>query len=206
MAGLQNIDMDQIDAALVDGANGWQRLWYIIIPGLRHVLTMITTFTLILGVNVFDIVWITTRGGPGRATHVIATFTYTTAFRESYVGYGSALAIVMALVSLVAVFHLYQHYVSVGEISDMASACRGELSGRPPPEPAAELLDRQSSLQYGMLILFALYVLVPFMWVVFTALKTNFEIAQDPLGLPPNWRFENIATAWNRGQVRPLFH
>ncbi len=104
MAGLQNIDTDQIDAALVDGANSAQRLWYIIIPGLRHVLKMITTFTLILGVNVFDIVWITTRGGPGRATHVIATFTYTTAFRESYVGYGSALAIVMALVSLVASF------------------------------------------------------------------------------------------------------
>ena len=104
MAGLQNIDMEQIDAALVDGANGLQRLWYIIIPGLRHVLTMITAFTLILGVNVFDIIWITTRGGPGRATHVIATYTYNTAFRESYVGYGSALAIVMGLVSLVLSF------------------------------------------------------------------------------------------------------
>jgi ABC-type sugar transport system permease subunit len=104
MAGLQNIDMEQIDAALVDGANGLQRLWYIIIPGLRHVLTMITAFTLILGVNVFDIVWITTRGGPARATHVIATFTYNTAFRESYVGYGAALAIVMGLVSLVVSF------------------------------------------------------------------------------------------------------
>ncbi len=104
MAGLQNIDMEQIDAALVDGANGPQRLWYIIIPGLRHVLTMITAFTLILGVNVFDIVWITTRGGPARATHVIGTFTYVTAFRESYVGYGSALAIVMGTVSLIVSF------------------------------------------------------------------------------------------------------
>lgn len=111
MAGLQNIDMEQIDAALVDGANGPQRLWYIIIPGLRHVLTMITAFTLILGVNVFDIVWITTRGGPGRATHVIATYTYNTAFRESYVGYGSALAIVMGLVSLVVSFI----YISIRE-------------------------------------------------------------------------------------------
>jgi raffinose/stachyose/melibiose transport system permease protein len=104
MAGLQNVDMNQIDAALVDGANAWQRLIYVIIPELRQVLTMITAFTLILGVNVFDIVWITTRGGPGRATQVIATFTYTTAFRQSYVGYGAALAVVMALVSLVASF------------------------------------------------------------------------------------------------------
>ena len=59
--------------------------------------------------------------------------------------------------------------------------------------------------QYGLLILFALYVLVPFMWVIFTALKSNFEIAQDPLGMPPNWRFENIAQAWNQGKFGRYF-
>ena len=59
--------------------------------------------------------------------------------------------------------------------------------------------------QYGLLILFALFVLTPFMWVVFTALKTNLEVAQDPLGLPPNWRFENIVTAWNVGKFGRYF-
>ena len=43
------------------------------------------------------------------------------------------------------------------------------------------------------------------MWVVFTALKTNLEVAQDPLGLPPNWRFENIVTAWNVGKFGRYF-
>lgn len=59
--------------------------------------------------------------------------------------------------------------------------------------------------QYGMLILFALFVLVPFMWVIFTALKSNLEIAQEPLGLPPNWRFENLAQAWNQGKFSRYF-
>lgn len=59
--------------------------------------------------------------------------------------------------------------------------------------------------QYGMLILFAVFVLVPFMWVIFTALKSNLEIAQDPLGLPPTWRFENLAQAWNQGKFSRYF-
>ena len=73
-----------------------------------------------------------------------------------------------------------------------------------PRRPMSYRISR--AILYGVLILFALYVLVPFVWVIFTALKSNFEIAQDPLGLPPNWRFENIVTAWNVGQVRPLLH
>ena len=72
-----------------------------------------------------------------------------------------------------------------------------------PRRPARYWVGR--AVQYGMLILFALYVLVPFMWVVFTALKTNFEIAQNPLGPPPNWRFENIVTAWNVGKFGRYF-
>lgn len=59
--------------------------------------------------------------------------------------------------------------------------------------------------QYGILILFAVFVLMPFMWVVFTALKSNLEIAQEPLGLPPNWRFENLAQAWNQGKFSRYF-
>ncbi len=74
---------------------------------------------------------------------------------------------------------------------------------RRPRRPARYWIAR--AVLYGVLILFALYVLVPFMWVVFTALKSNLEIAQDPLGLPPNWRFENLAQAWNQGKFSRYF-
>ena len=81
----------------------------------------------------------------------------------------------------------------------MASAAVPVRPGR----PRSYRISR--AILYGVLILFALYVLVPFMWVIFTALKSNFEIAQDPLGLPPNWRFENIVTAWTVGKFGRYF-
>lgn len=101
MAGLQNVDISLVEAATIDGANGWQRFIHVIVPQLSHVLTMITAFTLIGGFNVFGIVFVMTQGGPGTATQVIATYTYRKAFQESQVGYGAALSMVMTLLSLV---------------------------------------------------------------------------------------------------------
>ena len=102
MAGLQGINLELVEAAIVDGANAWQRAIHIIIPELRHVLTMITALTLIGGFNVFGIVFVMTQGGPGTATQVIATYTYRKAFQENQVGYGAALSMIMTIISLVA--------------------------------------------------------------------------------------------------------
>jgi ABC-type sugar transport system permease subunit len=104
MAGLQNVSVDLVEAATIDGANAWQRFRYVIIPQLGHVLTMITTFTLIGGFNVFGIVFVMTQGGPGTATQVIATYTYRKAFQEAQMGYGAALSMVMTVLSLVAAY------------------------------------------------------------------------------------------------------
>lgn len=104
MAGLQNVNVDLVEAATIDGANYWQRFRYVIIPELRHVLTMITTYTLIGGFNVFGIVFVMTQGGPGTATQVIATYTYRKAFQEASMGYGAALSMVMTLLSLAAAY------------------------------------------------------------------------------------------------------
>ena len=101
MAGLQNVDISLVEAATIDGANGWQRFIHVIVPQLSHVITMITAFTLIGGFNVFGTVFVMTQGGPGTATQVIATYTYRKAFQESQVGYGAALSMVMTLLSLV---------------------------------------------------------------------------------------------------------
>ena len=101
MAGLQTVDMTLVDAAKVDGANAWQRFIHVIIPELRHVLTMITGYTLIGGFNVFDIVWVMTQGGPANATDVVSTRLYKEAFMEGHVAYGTAMAMVLTLISLI---------------------------------------------------------------------------------------------------------
>ena len=99
---MQNVNMELIEAATLDGANSWQRFRFVVIPELRHVLTMITAYTLIGGFNVFGIVFVMTKGGPGTATQVIATYTYRKAFQESEMGYGAALSMVMTVLSLIA--------------------------------------------------------------------------------------------------------
>lgn len=102
VAGLQDVNLDLVEAAMLDGANGWQRFVHVIVPELRPVLTMITTYTLIGGFNVFGIVFAMTQGGPGTATQVIGTYTYRKAFQENDLGYGATLSLVMTVITLIA--------------------------------------------------------------------------------------------------------
>ena len=102
LAALQNVDMELHDAAKIDGATAVQRFMNVTVPQLAPVLTMLTAYTLIGGFNVFDIVFIMTKGGPANATEVLATYTYTMAFRQSQVGYGASLTLVITVLSLIA--------------------------------------------------------------------------------------------------------
>jgi raffinose/stachyose/melibiose transport system permease protein len=101
-AGLQKVDTQLIDAAKIDGANAWTRFRHVIIPQLGSVLTMVIVYTVIGGFNVFDLVFIMTRGGPANASELIATYTYKKSFMENDVGYGAALSMVMTMIALVA--------------------------------------------------------------------------------------------------------
>ncbi len=101
MAGLQNLDIDQIEASRIDGANSVQRFWYVIVPQMRYVLNMVIVYTLIGGFNVFDIVYVMTKGGPANHTELIGTYTYKMAFQENRIGYGATLAMLMMVLSLV---------------------------------------------------------------------------------------------------------
>ena len=101
MAGLRNVDLDLVDAAAIDGAGAWARFRHVIVPQLRSVLTFVIAFTLIGGFNVFDIIWVTTRGGPANSTEVLATNLWERAFVENDVAFGAALAMILALISLV---------------------------------------------------------------------------------------------------------
>ena len=101
MAGLQNLDIDQIEASRIDGANAVQRFWYVIVPQMRYVLNMVIVYTLIGGFNVFDIVYVMTKGGPANHTELIGTHTYKVAFQENQIGYGATLAMLMMVLSLV---------------------------------------------------------------------------------------------------------
>ena len=87
IAGLQAIPREYYEAAAIDGASGWASFWRITIPLLMPVLTVTTVLNLLYGLKVFDIVFVLTNGGPGRATDTV----YTAIFEEFSKGrYGVA--------------------------------------------------------------------------------------------------------------------
>ena len=100
LAALRNVDLELIDAALIDGAGAFQRLRYVILPQIMPVFLMVTTITLIGGFAVFDIIFVMTGGGPARATEVLGTYAYDNAFRLNRMSYGTTLALVITILAV----------------------------------------------------------------------------------------------------------
>ena len=73
IVGILAIPRDYYEAVAVDGANGWQRFWYITLPMLRQTLAVTIVLNVIYGLKVFDIIYALTNGGPGHRTEVLYT-------------------------------------------------------------------------------------------------------------------------------------
>jgi len=100
LSALRNVDADLMDAARLDGADGWQRLVHIIVPQIMPVFLMVTTVTLVGGFAVFDIVFVMTGGGPAGASEVLGTYAYSSAFELNRISYGTTLALVITVISV----------------------------------------------------------------------------------------------------------
>ncbi|WP_114854425.1 carbohydrate ABC transporter permease [Brachybacterium sp. YJGR34] len=107
VAGLQSIPSEQYEAAAVDGAGRWGLFRSVTLPGLRPVLTIVVLVTVIQTFNNFVYVWLTTGGGPGNYTAVLATELYNAAFFDNELGAGAAIGLVMtAIMAVFAVIYL----------------------------------------------------------------------------------------------------
>ena len=100
-AGVMGIPKEQQEAAIVDGASPWQRLWYITIPNLKPISYMIVTLGIISSFQIFDVVYQLTGGGPGTATITIAYMVYSFAFKNQKIGYASAIAVILMVFVLI---------------------------------------------------------------------------------------------------------
>lgn len=109
IAGLQDVPGIYYDAAKIDGASAWQSLWYITLPLLRPTSLFVVVISLIGSFQVFDQIWVMTRGGPANATQVTVVYIYQQAFQYLNLGYGSAMA--FALFLIILVFSLFQFRV-----------------------------------------------------------------------------------------------
>ncbi len=98
LAGLQDIDKSQYEAADIDGANGWEKFQFITVPGLRRTTLLVVTLQIIASFQIFGQVFIMTRGGPNGATRVAIQHIYESGFRDFELGYSSAMSLFLFVV------------------------------------------------------------------------------------------------------------
>lgn len=103
LAGVARIDPALYEAARLDGAGAMAEFRAVTLPGIRREIGIAVMVTAIAAVRVFDVVFVTTAGGPGRATSVPGILIYQLAFTTNQVGLASALGVVLALVTLALV-------------------------------------------------------------------------------------------------------
>jgi multiple sugar transport system permease protein len=101
LAGLQSIPLEVYEAAKVDGANALQRFRSITLPLLRPTLLFVAVVNTLGSLQVFDLVFVLTNGGPVNATNTVVLYMYQTAFNFTRMGRASAMAVLLFLVILV---------------------------------------------------------------------------------------------------------
>jgi raffinose/stachyose/melibiose transport system permease protein len=97
-AGLQQIPASLYDAAAVDGAGRWREFRAVTLPGLKGPITVALSVTVISALRTFDLVFVTTRGGPGTETVVPGLLIYRRAFEDGRLGSAAAIAVTLSLV------------------------------------------------------------------------------------------------------------
>jgi multiple sugar transport system permease protein len=95
LAALKSVPEQLYEAAAIDGANWWQKLWYITLPMMRNVIAITALFSLIVTFANFDIVRILTSGGPVDQTHVFATWAFKVGIEGSDLPLGASISLFM---------------------------------------------------------------------------------------------------------------
>ncbi len=109
LSGLQSIDTSYYEAATVDGANYWQKLFKITLPLVKSSLTVSTVLNIIYVFNSFPIIWTMTKGDPANRTDTLVTYLYKLAFYNGRSGEAAAVSVIGFLILLVcaSVYMIY---------------------------------------------------------------------------------------------------
>ncbi len=109
VAGLQGISQAYYEAADLDGASAKAKLFKITIPMLMPTLTFVIIDSVITSFQVFDQVYVMTKGGPLFSTETLVQYIYTNAFEKANMGYASAVAVMLLLITLLASIPLFNY-------------------------------------------------------------------------------------------------
>ncbi|MGW6269589.1 MULTISPECIES: carbohydrate ABC transporter permease [unclassified Streptomyces] len=101
LAGLASVDRGLYEAAKVDGASRFQRVWHVTVPGLRSVFSILFILAAIRGLRVFTEVFLLTNGGPDGSTEVVMTLIYKLGLEQNRLGVGAAGAVLLFVMTLI---------------------------------------------------------------------------------------------------------
>ena len=101
LSGLLTINKEYYEAATIDGAGRWRQFWSITVPLVRPTMMVTILFRIISAMRVYDLIVALTNGGPGGSTTTVSMYAINTYFTYGNIGYGSALSVVLLLVSVI---------------------------------------------------------------------------------------------------------
>jgi ABC-type sugar transport systems, permease components len=124
LAGLQGIPREIEEAALIDGAGRWQAFRFVTLPLLGPTLRVSVFLSMIGALQLFDMVWVMTGGGPLNASNTMAIAMFKAGLKNNQMGYGSALAVILFLFGLVLAL-AYQRFVLRRDVEGAVTAFNG---------------------------------------------------------------------------------
>ena len=107
LASLASLPPDLYEAARLDRAGPWQRFWHITLPLIRPAIVIVVILRMVTALSAFAAIFAATGGGPGSATEILNLYAYRLSFTELNIGYGSAVAAVLLVITLSVAFLLF---------------------------------------------------------------------------------------------------
>lgn len=118
ISGIKSIPYDTIEAAIVDGVTKWQNFIFIVLPQLYRIFILVLMIRTIDAFKVFDVVYVMTSGGPGRATEMLPNYIYMQGLRYFNAGYAAALAIIfLTAMACIAIVFILLRRIKKNELS-----------------------------------------------------------------------------------------
>ncbi len=118
LAGLTSIPSELLEAAEIDGASYLKSLRYIVIPLLSPATVVVIALSIINSLKSFDVVYMMTQGGPFHSTDTLAMFMYLESFKKYYMGYGSAIAVVLFLIAMLIIAFYFRQVRELEHLYD----------------------------------------------------------------------------------------
>jgi multiple sugar transport system permease protein len=212
LAALRTIPANLYRAARMDGATSWDMFRHITLPAIKPTLIVVGILQVILGLQVFDMLYTLTNGGPGRATYVLIYAIYEKAFLDVSLGYASAITVVLFFIIvacslLLLLFQVRRRRRTAGAVIEdddeaplsplaqqlgrrpIGSAAVGlpSLKDVPLHRPLIRLPERVGRVLFGIVVAVLVFFFVaPIAWMVIASFQTESALKSLPPELSLN--------------------